>query len=253
MVTLIGDGGHAAVIRDLIRARERLDKTFEAEGTIIAVGNNHDRKREAEKRKGTRFTYLIHPSATVASSALIGMGTVIMAGAIVQAGASTGQHCIVNTSAVLDHHATLGDFVHLAPGSVVCGGARIGEGAMIGANASVLPNTHVPAWYLLSANKCFHYGKVKTEESFWAKVQKSDGCWEWMAAKNHNGYGIVSKRSGNQLAHRVAWIMVRGAIPFGRNVLHRCDNPPCVNPDHLFLGTQAENITEVSGARREEN
>ena len=117
MIKLIGDGGHAAVIRDLIRSRERLDKTFEADGIIIAVGNNRDRKKEAEARKGTHFTYLIHPSATVASSALIGMGSIIMAGAVVQARAVIGMHCILNSGCTVDHDCQLGDFVHIAPGA----------------------------------------------------------------------------------------------------------------------------------------
>ena len=135
MITLIGDGGHAAVIRDLVKARERLDKKFEADGTIIAVGNNRDRHREAEARKGTRFTYLIHPSATVASSALIGMGTVIMAGAIVQARAQIGMHCIINTGAQVDHDCIVHDFAHISPNATLCGAVEIGEGAWVGAGA----------------------------------------------------------------------------------------------------------------------
>ena len=146
MITLIGDGGHAAVIRDLVKARERLDKNFEADGTIIAVGNNKDRKREAQERKGTRFTYLIHPSATVASSALIGMGTVIMAGAVVQARAVIGEHCILNSGCVVDHDCYLGDFVHIAPGASLCGNVRVGEGAIVGVGTGLEPGSVVPAW-----------------------------------------------------------------------------------------------------------
>ena len=153
MITLIGDGGHAAVIRDLVRARERLDKTFDVDGTIIAVGNNHDRKREAEERKGTRFTYLIHPSATVASSALIGMGTVIMAGAIVQARTQIGLHCIINSGAQVDHDSIVHDFAHISPNATLCGNVEIGEGAWVGAGATVIQGMKVAPWTVVPAGE----------------------------------------------------------------------------------------------------
>lgn len=153
MITLVGDGGHAAVIRDLIRSRERLDKDFEVEGTIIAVGNNRDRRREAQAHTGSRFTYLVHPSATVASSALIGMGTVIMAGATVQARAIIGEHCILNTNCSVDHDCYLGDFVHIAPGAHLCGNVRVGEGTMVGTGVSVAQGAMLNAWTLYKSRR----------------------------------------------------------------------------------------------------
>ena len=147
MINLIGDGGHAAVIRDLIRARERLDKDFAlADGWIIAVGNNADRKHEAELNRGKSWTYLVHPSATVASSAIIGMGTVIMAGAVVQARAVIGAHCILNTGCGVDHDSVLEDFVHIAPGAHLCGGVHVGEGALVGVGVGLEPLVRIPAW-----------------------------------------------------------------------------------------------------------
>ena len=153
VIELIGDGVHAAVIRDLIRARGRLDKKFEADGTIIAVGNNRDRKREAEARNGARFTYLIHPSATVASSALVGMGTVIMAGAVVQARAVIGQHCILNSGCTVDHDCQLADYVHIAPGAHLCGSVKVGEGVLVGVGAGIEPGAVIPAWSIVKRER----------------------------------------------------------------------------------------------------
>ena len=93
-------------------------------------------------------------------------------------------------------------------------------------------------------------------ERFLANVNKegkeqADGtrCWEWTAGHHSNGYGIL-QRLGETLAHRVAWRLFVGPIPAGFCVLHRCDNPPCVNAYHLFLGTQIDNIADMTAKGR---
>jgi hypothetical protein len=89
---------------------------------------------------------------------------------------------------------------------------------------------------------------VTTEERFWAKVDKSGECWVWTGTtKERFGlrYGYFYANGKNVRAHRLAAEMKHGPIPEGMVVCHRCDNPPCVRPDHLWIGTRSENQTDM--------
>ena len=75
-------------------------------------------------------------------------------------------------------------------------------------------------------------------------------CWEWRGLRDKHGYG---RKGPYKTTHRLAWEWANGPVPAGMCVLHRCDNPPCCNPDHLFLGTQADNLADMVAKGRHHN
>lgn len=168
-VIIIGAGGHAMVVADVVRSAGDIVVGFfddsKAKGSdyygasvlgsiedcakykdeyeaIIAIGNNETRKEIAEKYSLNWYT-AIHKSAVVSPSASLGCGTVVMPLAIVNANASVGLHAIVNSGAIVEHDCKIGSYTQLASGSVLCGGSLVGENVLIGAGATVTVGARV--------------------------------------------------------------------------------------------------------------
>lgn len=87
-------------------------------------------------------------------------------------------------------------------------------------------------------------------DRFWSKIDRAspNECWPWTRSKSVGGYGHWSYwedgKCRSTTAHRQAWTLINGPIPKGLQVLHKCDNPPCCNPNHLWLGTHADNMAD---------
>lgn len=94
---------------------------------------------------------------------------------------------------------------------------------------------------------------MSPEERFWSKVDRRDTCWLWTGAVRRNGYGhcYFSLERRNTFPHRVAWELTYGPIPHGMLVCHICDVRHCVRPEHLFLGTHADNTRDMMAKGRD--
>jgi sugar O-acyltransferase (sialic acid O-acetyltransferase NeuD family) len=185
-ILLIGAGGHARNVREMLAAAEHAligyvdpnthswidrphwrresetDSLPEDIGVALGIGGvkPEELKRRLEllqrfRDRGRSAPALVHPLAIVSKSAVIGEGAQIMAGTVLQANCRIGQGAIVNTGAIIEHDAAIADGVHVAPGAIVLGAVDIGVCSMIGAGSVILPGATVPKYTLVKASTRF--------------------------------------------------------------------------------------------------
>jgi UDP-perosamine 4-acetyltransferase len=180
-VVIIGAGGHAKVIINMLRSDPSVeiagctdqqargavsdvqilgDDTILAElylkgihHAFIAIGDNLLRQQLANKavQMGFGFVNAISPFAYVADSVRLGSGIAVMAGSVIQADAQIGDHAIINTNASVDHDCKIGSFAHIAPGSTLSGKVVVGEGALIGTGVKVIDEIFIGKWSVMGA------------------------------------------------------------------------------------------------------
>ena len=98
--------------------------------------------------------------------------------------------------------------------------------------------------------------KTSLVDRFWDKFERpEEGCWNWNASKDSYGYGYIGRRNKSAgsaciRSHRLSWMLWNGPIPDGMCICHKCDNPSCVNPDHLFLGSHKDNMQDMFSKER---
>lgn len=172
-IIIIGSGGHAKVVADIILTREKelkenlkivgfLDDNFknlkydnifdipilgdlknikkftnENYFFVIAIGNNDIRKKISENYSKLNYYTAIHPRSIISREVKIGVGTVVMANVVINPNSIIGKHCILNTSSVIEHDNKLGSYVHISPNATLCGGVNIDNNSWIGAGSVV--------------------------------------------------------------------------------------------------------------------
>jgi sugar O-acyltransferase, sialic acid O-acetyltransferase neuD family len=188
-IIIIGSGGHAKVVADIILAREKelnedlkiigfLDDNFknlkydnifnipilgdlnnidnfsknEDYFFIIAIGSNEVRKKISKKYQKLNYYTAIHPRSIISREVTIGSGTVVMANAVINPNSTIGKHCILNTSSVIEHDNELGDYVHISPNATLCGGVNINDNSWIGAGSVIRQQIHIGKNVLVGAN-----------------------------------------------------------------------------------------------------
>ncbi len=181
-VVILGGGGHAKVVIDILEELDRWDvagcvetaseggdvlgypilgdnavlPSLFARGiryAVVAIGDNHVRRRETLnlQRLGFQLINAVSPAAVVSRRAVLGEGIVILPGAVLNVGVRIGDGVIINTSATIDHDSTIGPFAHIAPGTTLAGGVSVGEGALLGVGVRVIPRISIGSWSVVGA------------------------------------------------------------------------------------------------------
>lgn len=177
---VLGAGGHAKVVADIILAQgfplvgfldddpqtwggKRLNYPvlgyidtyahYGADALALGIGDNQAREQVVQ-RLGVGHYFLhsaVHPSATISAYAWLGQGVVIAARAVINPDSELGHYAILNTGATVDHDCIIGEYAHLAPGTHLAGGVTVGRGALIGVGASVAPGCRIGEWAVIGA------------------------------------------------------------------------------------------------------
>lgn len=126
------------------------DNSTISENVFLAVGNNINRKKIASRFLAPELN-LIHPSAVVSKRTTFGYGNAVMAGVVINASVKIGNHCIINTSACIDHDCKIDDFVHISPNVSLAGNVRVMEGAHVGIGATVKQDITIGKWSVVGA------------------------------------------------------------------------------------------------------
>ncbi len=181
-ILIIGAGGHARVIADIIRLQGHavvgfLDdepsligqhlhgtsvlgqidtyQSYSYDKIVLGIGSNQIRSAlhtlHLKNIPDDDWHIAIHPTATIGSFTTIGHGTVIMAGVIINPGAKICQHTIINTGAIVDHDCTISDYAHVAPAVNLAGGVKVGNGTLLGIGSSVIPYQSIGSWSIIGA------------------------------------------------------------------------------------------------------
>lgn len=180
-IIIVGNGGHGKVIQEMVYSLTNheiiavLDNIFTIEKweneivygpvasikkyltgqvkVIIAIGNNDTRKKIVNLLNINNDQYLsiIHSSAIISPSAIIGNGTIIMPNSVINTGAKIGNHCIINTSSIVEHDNLVGDYSHVSPNATLTGNVEIDEGVHIGASATIIPGLKIGKWSVIGA------------------------------------------------------------------------------------------------------
>lgn len=181
-VVIIGAGGHAKVVIDILKSGSEYDvigciakkiehqsvlgvpilgedlilaKLFASDVTnaFVAIGDNKLREKLSLEVENIGFNLInaIAPKAYVSKSATLGKGIAIMPGAVINAEASIGSNVIVNTSATVDHDCIVEDYVHIAPGVHLAGNVNLGKGTFLGVGSSIIPQTNIGEWCVIGA------------------------------------------------------------------------------------------------------
>lgn len=185
-IVIIGAGGHAKVIIDIILQRKKnlndnllvkgiLDDSFNEKEKkdlfgisiigkinkilelssnvhyIIAIGNNSIRKKISQNYKDIKYMTLIHPKAIIAENVTIGEGTVVMAGVVINSYTKIGKHCILNTGSIIEHDNLIEDYVHVSPNATLCGEVFIGKESWIGAGGIIIQRIKIEEQSIIGA------------------------------------------------------------------------------------------------------